>query len=299
MRYSVLIATRNRPKELGVLLRSISKQAVSPSQVVVISSGESILHILSDYMYLPILHRHSETGGQILQKRMGIELIDVNSDWVLFLDDDLELESDTISVLANFVSTMDSSLEILGIGLNCVNGFPEKKVFRKVSPRRLGKVGPSGINYSYMNHETSMFTEWLNGASLWQRHILVNYDLPIVPIKYAFGEDLIFSHKVSKLGGLFYLKQAKVRFQKTPTYDVRNFEMWQASAYWRYYFVAKCGLSASRFLLYLALSASLFLFRNYKRIPRHLISISLDLSRISIALVRKLNPEVVLSKVRF
>ena len=299
MRYSVLISTRNRPKELSALLRSISKQALTPNQVIVISSGESILHILSDHSSLPILHCHSEISGQILQKRMGLGLIDTKSDWVLFLDDDLVLESHTTSILSNFISEIDSSVNILGIGLSCVNEFPEKKSLRKVSPSRFGKVSASGVNYDYMHSDKSIFTEWLNGASLWRRDVLFHYDLPIVPIKYAFGEDLIFSYKLSRLGSLFFLKEAEFRFQKAPTYDVRNLEMWQASAYWRYYFVAKNGLSASRFLLNLVLSASLFLLRNYKCFPQYFISIGLDVSRICIALVRKLDPEVLLSRARF
>ena len=298
MRYSVLITTRDRPKELGVLLHSISKQILGPNQIVIISSGEDILHILEDYLSLPIVHRHSEAGGQILQKKMGLELIDIKSDWVLFLDDDLELENDTISVLANFVSTMNASEDILGIGLNCVNGFPEKKLLRKVPPSRFGIVSASGVNYSYMSSQTNMFTEWLNGASLWRRDVLVHYDLPIVSIKYAFGEDLVFSYKVSKLGNLIFLKQAGFRFQKTPTYDVRNFEIWRASAYWRYFFVAKNNLSSSRFLLYLVFSASLFLIRNYKCLHLYFKLINLDLIRISAAVACKLEPEILLSKTR-
>jgi hypothetical protein len=180
-----------------------------------------------------------------------------------------------------------------------VNEFPEKKSLKKVSPSRFGKVSASGVNYDYMNSNRSIFTEWLNGASLWRRDVLTHYDLPIVPIKYAFGEDLIFSYKVSRLGSLFFLKQAEFRFQKAPTYDVRNFEMWQASAYWRYYFVAKSSLSASRFLFNLVLSASLFLLRNYRCFHRYFSSIILDLGRISIALVRKINPESLLSKTKF
>jgi len=299
MRYSVLISTRNRPKELDVLLRSISKQAVTPNQVVVISSGESILPILSDHSSLPILHCHSEISGQILQKRMGLGLIDTKSDWVLFLDDDLELESHTTSILSNFVSELDSNVNVLGIGLSCVDEFLEKNSLRKVSSYRFGKVSAGGVNYDYMNSDKSIFTEWLNGASLWRKDVLFHYDLPIVPIKYAFGEDLIFSYKVSRLGSLFFLKQAKFRFQKAPTYNVRNFEMWQASAYWRYYFVASNGLSASRFLLNLVISASIFLLRNYKCFHRYFVLISVDLYRISIAFVRKLNPEVLLSQTRF
>ena len=97
--FAILIPTRNRPKELSILLRSIQKSTRLPKQVVVVASGQNVAHILDELsksLEIPCLH--TEVTGQIAQKRLGVELVSKEVDWCLFLDDDLILKKSAIDL---------------------------------------------------------------------------------------------------------------------------------------------------------------------------------------------------------
>lgn len=291
--YSIVIATRNRSFELANLLRSIANQQILPRQVIIVSSGEDISRVISDFSHLSIIHKHTEISGQINQKRLGLELLDSISDWVLFLDDDLELFSDAVHQISIFISSMSNSSEILGIGLNEFKyGFdPMEK--RPTLKRRAGTVNRWGTCVSYMNSERSGYTQWLNGASIWRSQVIPLYNLPITNIKYAFGEDLIFSYSVNKIGKLYYLRAARYMCQRPPTYDRCDSEIWRSSAYWRYYFVTSNEeLSKMGFLLYLHATLFAFLIR-CKRTENHVKrKVFVDVLRITSAILHKKSPDV-------
>ena len=59
LNFSVLIATKNRPTELALLLDSITKSTILPSRVVIVFAGIDINQIVSDYsskLNLSLIH---------------------------------------------------------------------------------------------------------------------------------------------------------------------------------------------------------------------------------------------------
>lgn len=246
--FAILIPTRNRPKELSVLLRSIQKSTRLPKQVVVVSSGQNVARIIDEISKsLEITYLHTAETGQIAQKRIGVELVSKEVDWCLFLDDDLILEESAID-LALSAARSYKKKDIIGIGLSLPPSSRSldalklnKKLLElfKLSSRRPGEVLCSGHATSYLQENSVVETQWLNGASMWRTEYIGRYgiDLPTTP--YAACEDQIFSYPLSKLGTLIYAPEAKVMFQDDELSEFNSYRVIESASLWRFYFVSK------------------------------------------------------------
>ena len=296
--YAVLIATRNRPKQLSRLLDSISQLEVTPDLVVVVSSGGSISNTIESQRDLKIKHEHIAEYGQIRQKIIGIKLIPKDIDWVLFLDDDLLLDKASTRNLLEFAGN-NCHLNLLGLGLAESNDTRSysKRLFLK---RRLGSVSKSGTNVSYMSSKQPIQTSWLNGASMWKREAVDLYHFEFLDSRYSICEDLIFSFAISKLGVLFYVPQAVFQFQPEVNKHVNDVEAFRARAYWKMYFVSSFeNLSKFRFLLRQILATQKFVlngkYSSVSVLKRFLIGFSVFFDLFT-AVVKKQNTLELLKK---
>ena len=205
---SLVICTRNRPILLNKLLDSIEKSQLKPYEVVVVSSGEEVSKTIGKYANsFKIKHLHTTLVGQSNQKKMAFDCLDKDSDWVFFLDDDLEVTPMTMTFAMNRIQEVDTK-NINGIGAKLVSSTyrPNKKRMYHswlIDFRPGGKIRKSGKATKYMFNRR-IETNWLNGVSLWRKSSLINYDLPILSSSYAAYEDVIFSTKVALDSKLIY-----------------------------------------------------------------------------------------------
>lgn len=304
--FAILIPTRNRPKELSILLRSIQKSTRLPKQVVVVASGQEVAQILDKFSKsLEITYLHTAETGQIAQKRIGVELVSKEVDWCLFLDDDLILEESAID-LALCAARSYKKRDIIGIGLSLPplsRSLNVPKVNKKLlelfnlSSSHPGKVLQSGYATSYLQETSVIETQWLNGASMWKLEHAKNYGIGLPSTPYAACEDLIFSYPLSKQGTLIYVPESKLRFQESQLSDFDSLEVLRAASYWRYYFISKnYGFSFRRFILS-QIIRSLYAIRKAK-VKR--LDFSLELLRLSVKLVRShiggVSPNILLNE---
>jgi len=245
---AILIATRNRPLALRCLLDSILTSSIQPQQVIIVSSGQDIGSVISEFAEsLPILHLHTKSVGQIAQKRIGVELIHQKVTWCVFLDDDLVLDKNALKIAIDTAITYPRT-NVIGIGLGTpvtsrgtdlpVHLEILARLFR-LSSNELGKVLRSGHANSYLQSGCVIETQWLNGAAIWRTEHARNYGKDLPSTLYAACEDLIFSYPLSKKGTLIYVPEAKVNFQETELSDVDSFRVIEAASLWRFYFVSK------------------------------------------------------------
>ena len=301
MNYAVLVATRNRPKTLGDLLKSIEVQIPLPKQIIVVSSGRDLSLMLSEFKHLSITHRHLDESSQIRQKMAGIALVDKRIDWVLFIDDDCALHERAIANLSDFILKSEDIGRVQGIGLRIIESEVNTKKKRHIfGVKRLGKVSRSGKAFSYMSSEHAIQTFWLNGVSLWRSASLPCYKFPLTKSRYAYSEDLIFSYSVAKTGQLMYLPDSICYMQLPASYSQKSFEILQSVLFWRYYFVAS-NTDLSKLLMYLDLLkiSLLFLLRNPWSSFRYFREIYKSLLVILRALLSNKNPRVILGKVEW
>ena len=246
--FSILIATKDRPGSMRNLLRSVAQSTVRPKSIVVVSSGCPIDDVISEFNEsLKINYFHSEITGQVNQKKLGISRIQKEIPWVLFLDDDLLLEPKAVEkafeTLAKFRSVGE---DVLGIGLGLTPTSRMKRTSHiqnfigrvlRLSSGTPGKVIRSGQGVSYLESSKPIYTEWLNGASMWKTESALGYTNFVPSSSYAACEDLVFSYQQFKKGKLLFAPNAKVLFQDTEPNDYNRSQAIISSAAWRYFFV--------------------------------------------------------------
>ena len=246
---ALLIPTRNRPKKVTKLLDSVCKSYFCPQQIVIVASGKDILPEISTYKSkLNITYVFSEVAGQVNQKKLGLEVIEPEIGWVAFLDDDVIVCPETFSSAFETIDSLEpiQRSQISGVGFRIsstsrVNKWGKlskfiARVFLLYSDK-LGVVLRSGQATSYQESEKPIYTQWLNGVSMWRRDISLHYLYMELNSSYAACEDLIFSYQESKSGHLMFLPNSKVYFQDS---DLTNFEdigVLRSAAYNRFSFV--------------------------------------------------------------
>jgi glycosyltransferase involved in cell wall biosynthesis len=240
----VIIPTRNRPSQLKLLLRSIAHLDELPTQVVVVSSGQDVTGIINEFSNeLFITHEHMTAAGQIVQKIQAIKLLHKEINWVLTVDDDMQVDANLFRNFKAFIHE-NRQPKVLGVGLNLnsVNRPKEKSLshflgafFWLSGPP--GSVLKNGHPVGYSHLQIEICTQWLNGASIWDRAMLDTYDAEFLHSQYSAYEDVIFSYGASKLGKLKYSPSCKLYFQDQQSEDVSNFEVFHSASYWRFYFV--------------------------------------------------------------
>jgi glycosyltransferase involved in cell wall biosynthesis len=190
-------------------------------------------------------HVHLEQGGQIWQKMEGLKLVNPIIDWVMFLDDDLLLDKQALLIASELINEQKSP-EFLGIGLSLpylkqskfpkLNRFGQK--FFGLHGDKMGTVLKNGHATSYLEAKDRIYTEWLNGASIWRKDVLHLYNSDYPHLRYAAYEDVAFSYQVAKKGLLVFEPKCKAFFQESPQAKGTDTEAFKVAGYVRANFVA-------------------------------------------------------------
>ena len=253
LKIGILIATRNRPREVRALLASLVGQDIN--QVVVSASGLALDTVLQDFIGLLNLTYIESEAGQIRQKMTGIEVLNSDLDWVIFSDDDVEYPSNFVEMLRSSIQEFGKS-SLSGIGFHIVNGksIPQGKMrkfvnaFFHLQSGQPGTVKPSGDCIPYLSFNEPTATMWLNGASAWRYEQVLGYSCPVPETRYAAYEDALFSFGVFATGELIYIPKLQLRYQipdNQTSLDALTFESYLL---WKLFFVIKFKLSIQEFM---------------------------------------------------
>lgn len=244
-KYGILVATKNRPKEIYYFLESVSNLSILPSEIVISSSGENIEHILEKFTtLLKITHVHSQISGQVHQKKIGLKNFKENLEWIAFFDDDIILMHDSIKNIFCDINSSPNADKIVGAGFSD-SGFISPRnsktyhFFSKIffsSQLVLGIVNRSGYNSSYMGAEETLETNWLNGASIWKIEHALSYNVKLDTVPHAIGEDLIFSYRINKYGTLLFSPRSTFIFQSSSAKNI-SLNFYRTQLYIQLYFV--------------------------------------------------------------
>jgi glycosyltransferase involved in cell wall biosynthesis len=114
-KYSVIIATHGRPQLLARAIRSVKGQAFPDVTVVVVSDDRSVEtynitnHCLSnDDIYI----ERGGAPGPAHSRNVGLSVVD--SDYVLFLDDDDEFSSNYLHIIDSYIDKNPNSVHFCG-----------------------------------------------------------------------------------------------------------------------------------------------------------------------------------------
>lgn len=249
MKLAVLVATKDRGKALSVLIQDLLNSFSRPDQLVIVGSGDQLDYdFLKSINEINISFQYLEKGGQIAQKRAGIDLVNDDIDWVIFLDDDVRISKNLFLTFKNEVENIErqgvSNLAGIGFALPPTHKLAPSslalnflgRIFLLASKNR-GKVLKSGHPVNYLDSEVNISTEWLNGISAWRKHALKYYQSSFQHVSYASMEDVFFSYRVSRSNKLLFIPSLEVNFQNeyiTNYHSVKNFSL---TSFWTYIFV--------------------------------------------------------------
>ena len=246
LNFTILIATKDRPKELALLLDSITKSTVLPSKLVIVFAGTDINQIVAEYTsILNIKLIRSEVASQIFQKSKGIESLEFENGWVLFLDDDVLIDKKAIEILSNKYIYDDKYSKYVGFGLaisgiNYRNLNFSSRVFLyifKLYSSVPGTITKSGHPQSYLNQKSNCDVLWLNGISIWRSDVLQTYVNSDLIVDHSSYEDVIFSYNMSKRFKLQFLSDVIVTNQMQTASRITSSRQFVHGSYMRYYFV--------------------------------------------------------------
>jgi hypothetical protein len=243
---AILIATKDRHSQLQKLLDSIYKSTNLPSKVLIVYSGKNITSVTSSFekkINLELIH--SAVASQMYQKSIGIKSLGNKYDWVLFLDDDIVLEVNTIERMYSEYLNNSKFVDFAGFGLAILNRSTREfnsfilriLKFVKLYSSIPGTVTKSGHAQSYLNHPEEIEVQWLNGISVWKSKVLYQYPVIQTDNTYSAYEDVNFSYKVSKNYKLLFGPKAKVVNQITEGQTPLTINQFVYGGYLRYKFV--------------------------------------------------------------
>ena len=89
MKISVIICTINRPSVLHETVRSISKQSLTPIQIILCSPGSE--HVLPETLQISRVEWVQSQAGLATQRNNAMRYVSADAELLAFLDDDVQL----------------------------------------------------------------------------------------------------------------------------------------------------------------------------------------------------------------
>jgi glycosyltransferase involved in cell wall biosynthesis len=223
---ALVVPSKNRPIQVGKLLRSILGQSMMPGLIVLVDFGGASKKVCKSFLgQLKIIYINSPVPGQIYQRNLGLQFLNDSFKLIGFIDDDLVFEPKAIAEMINFWNNAPKTTG--GVGFNVINSPPFKfsplLYFFGMSSRFPGKVLKTGYNVSIQNISDNIQSEWLGGGfTVWSIQILKHYKQDSIKTRWAIGEDVRFSYQIGKRFPLFICSLAKVRHEHVNDQYARN-----------------------------------------------------------------------------
>lgn len=236
----IVIATRNRPEKLRHLLKSIMNNSQVPNCLSIVASGIDVNSIVREFeKEININYLFTPLKGQVVQRKLALESIDTSYDFYIFLDDDVYLDSDFISIFRDYSKNLDSTVGGIGLNLKIENSKKFKKYHFPFLQRLRGKVLSSGRAIPYLNSKSEISVKWLNGISAWRHSTINKFKHEEIENNYAAFEDVMFSYQVSKRHKLIFYPKLKVFEQENSKNSFADLEIYRTSWQHQLFFVLK------------------------------------------------------------
>ena len=242
---SIIICTKDRPKEIQKLLSTIQIQTKMPNDLIVVDgSDHPIKSILHEFKALPIRYVQVRPPSLPKQRNVGISMLQECADWVAFLDDDLVLNPKNFLEVEEFIQNYQGEMPLAGVGLNVKNSMPINRSKLRdlflLGARTGGIFTRSGCPTILSSIQKTQQVDWLSGGnSFWKKKILAEFKFDEWFSGTGYSEDVDFSFRVSRKYALYYLVKSGCLHLDHPVSKTKalGYGTWQITAWW--YFTRK------------------------------------------------------------
>ena len=258
---SIVIPTKDRHAMLIRILNYLQKNTFFFNEVLIIDSSTKNIfrekEIKNNFKKLNIKYYNSKPSTSI-QRNLGLKQIKKKNKFIMFLDDDIEFYNNAFKIMHKFLATI--STNIVGVGFNSMT---DKQYTKKISERiknsdffyrhkiynsKPGVVAGSGWHTKILNIKKNTFVDWLpTQACIYKIKIIKSMTFCNQLGKYAYLEDLIFSHEASKKGKLII--NSKAKFKDNHHVERNSFYFGILEIKNRIIFIKKNNIKISNFLI--------------------------------------------------
>ena len=257
LRVSVIVPTRDRPRDLADLLLTIINQTYPPLEVIIVddSPGGSAKQVVdsfsSKFKFINCRLKYVKGSGDGLPaaRNLGVKLS--NGDAILFLDDDTLLGRNVIGALATFLRDNPVAVgvqpNIFSLTKNRSKGELAEKfenavykalmlAYREKNNLTIRRSGAS----VFPNNLTKVISvQRLSGCCCYRHEVFSELSFDTNLKRWGFMEDLDFSYRVYKKypGHLYAIPYAKIIHKasgeaRLPT----RLSIYMTTIYWFYVF---------------------------------------------------------------
>ena len=254
---SVIIPTRERPRDLADLLLTILNQSLSPIEVIIVDdslndSTISIFHTFSSkFESINCSLKYIKASGDGLTAARNLGLCLAGGDVILFLDDDTQLDTNVLFALVTFLRENPAAL---GIQPRIISA-PSK-----IAETLSGKIENAVCKVAMLSYnDTNKLVVRRSGASIFpsyqnkviraqrlsgccfcfKREVFSKFSFDTHLQRSGSMEDMDFSYRVFKLypHSLYVLPHSKIIHKKSEKARLpTKLEVYMTTTYWFYVF---------------------------------------------------------------
>lgn len=242
---SVIVPTKNRPKELLACIDSLSKQSTKPLEIVIIDQSktddcrETVNSALRNSGIKLLYIWNNKLPGLTHARNLGIEKC--NGSTILFLDDDVILDKDYIKHILG-VYKNDKEGTVGGVGGLVESMLQGRNPRTKKMAYYLFRQGPfrDFKQEFYWNPRGITPSNLLSGCDMSYRAEVFHYfNFDENFMGYSRKEDEDFSYRVSTKYRLLLTPYAKLVHKQIPTARDSLEKLYNAKIFNCYYFFVK------------------------------------------------------------
>ena len=253
---SVVIPTRDRPRDLADLLKTLLDQSLLPFEVIIVddspkhSSREVSDSFVSKFKSVgcKLVYFTGSGIGLPAARNLGIKVF--KGDAILFLDDDTLLDQNALNIVATFFS---HNHDVLGIQpiimpktekINSLTMVKLENAFFKAMmltdhQENTLKVRRSGASIFPSSLTKAIRVQRLSGCCCYKREVFNEFCFDTNLKRWGFMEDLDFSYRVYKKypQSLYAVPSAKIIHKESKEARLPNrTSIYMITIYWFYVF---------------------------------------------------------------
>jgi glycosyltransferase involved in cell wall biosynthesis len=202
---SIVVPTKNRPEEIARMLASVRAQATMPREVIVVDQSTPAYELEP---FPELIHVHDpRIGGASAARNRGITV--ARGEVVLFIDDDVVLESDCVGAIAH---TFAERPELVGAQCSIHNPWDD-------APLSLYDISTRIFEHGFFDsrpkaHHGELIPRLIDGlASAYRRDFLGREKFDEALPGYSLAEDWDLTKRAARYGALTIIPQARVRHE--------------------------------------------------------------------------------------
>ena len=242
---ALIVCTKDRRFDLKRLLGSVAKSSRLPDLVIIVDGSDNpIKDVVDRFTSLNIDYVTVRPPSLPKQRNVGISRIPKDIDWVGFLDDDLELMSDSIEKIEDAIANFKTSKQIGGLSMiiNNISNVPYSflHTLQLLDNPKSGIVNKAACPVYLRQTDENEEVEWVSGGTtFWKREVFYQFSYDEWFEGTGYFEDVDFSYNVSRKYSLVLCGPSKCNHFQHPVSRKKNYPLgiWQITAWW--YFVRK------------------------------------------------------------